>query len=267
MGETWEGVNQKTLPGDPHLASTAVLGRMGLRNTPGRPRRMKPARSLCHRFLTTTRRCSRIPAMALQGCIPPRRLSMPTGRGHALTQTLQPSACGHTRSPVYKRNLSCTVPPPSLITNTNPKRLRLLQLPSLPLCELVQRRFYTLTTTKPHWVKTTHYGVPPRLAPRHKPVHVKWLQSSPSSRPRPRLCHTRKKAQLIQGQGWVHKWKVTTVWMRSLCHDLIPGQARGRNLWVSGEEHGTIPIIFIFFFFFLSQLHKETKNTGKRRSN
>lgn len=67
----------------------------------------------------------------------------------------------------------------------------------------------------------------------------------------------------MQGQSWVQKWKVT-VWMRSLCHDLIPGQARGGNMvWMSGEEHGAPPINFFYLFFLLSRLQKKTKNMGK----
>lgn len=54
-----------------------------------------------------------------------------------------------------------------------PQTLGLLRLPSLLLCELVQRYFHTLTTTKTDRLKTTHCRVPPRLAPQYKPVYVK----------------------------------------------------------------------------------------------
>lgn len=78
--------------------------------------------------------------------------------------------------PPANRTHPAQLPPP--ITDTNSKHLRLLQLPSLLLGELVRRDFDTLTTTK-----TTHYCVPPQLTSPCKPVYVKYLRNTPHPTP------------------------------------------------------------------------------------
>lgn len=117
------------------------------------------------------------------GMPPPRRsfllLHAPADRGHASPQTLQPVTVLHCRFP----NETCPAQVPPPITDTNPKCSRLLLLPSLPLCGLVQGIF-TLATSKTDRSKPSHCRVPRHLAPQHQPVYVKRLQHSPSPHPR-----------------------------------------------------------------------------------
>lgn len=88
---------------------------------------------------------------------------LPRPRGHILTQTplingfqAKPSPRA---SPVHAQNKA--------------QHSRFFQLPSLGLLILVKRYFRTLTTTKPGWLKTTSYHMPPRHTPQYKPVYVK----------------------------------------------------------------------------------------------
>lgn len=113
--------------------------------------------------------CFRIPpAPAMLWRIPPSRSQC---QGHVLSRTSQPPAHDCAQLSVFKLNPSHTASP---TTNQHkPQTLGLLRLPSLLLCELVQRYFHTLTTTKTDRLKTTHCRVPPRLAPQYKPVYVK----------------------------------------------------------------------------------------------
>lgn len=117
------------------------------------------------------------------GMPPPRRsfllLHAPADRGHASPRTLQPVTVLHCRFP----NETCPAQAPPPITDTNPERSRLLPLPSLPLCGLVQGIF-TLATSKTDQSKPSHCGMPRQLAPQHQPVYVKRLQHSPSPHPR-----------------------------------------------------------------------------------
>lgn len=81
------------------------------------------------------------PVMALEGCLPQaqhlRSFMLPADQGHMLSHSHRPvTVLNHPSS-------NETHIPHSSPTNNWPKPLRLLQLPSLLLCELVQRYFHT----------------------------------------------------------------------------------------------------------------------------